>query len=298
MPGVARRVYRRRPSAAGVGGLPCGWGITGKDGLPMKEPPHPALAQGKVRHVGDPVAFIVAETREQAQERRRAVAVDYRRAAGGRRRARRDQARRAAALRRRSRQSLLRLGARRQGGDRGSLPQSRACRAHQPRQQPARRQRDGAARGDGRIRSGDRRLHAIYHEPVSACRAPADGRVRAQHSAAQVPRRSARCRRRLRRQAVSLCRRGDDHLGGAPRSGGRSNGSASAARASSPTRKAATMSPKPSWRWTRTASSWACASTPWPILAATFRPSGPISRPTSMGRCWPASTRRRRSIAK
>jgi hypothetical protein len=27
--------------------------IPGKDGLPMKEPPHPALAQGKVRHVID-----------------------------------------------------------------------------------------------------------------------------------------------------------------------------------------------------------------------------------------------------
>ena len=43
----------------------------------MKEPPHPALAQGKVRHVGDPVAFVVAETREQAQSAADALAVDY-----------------------------------------------------------------------------------------------------------------------------------------------------------------------------------------------------------------------------
>ena len=43
----------------------------------MKEPPHPALAQGKVRHVGDPVAFIVAETLEQAQNAAEAVVVDY-----------------------------------------------------------------------------------------------------------------------------------------------------------------------------------------------------------------------------
>jgi carbon-monoxide dehydrogenase large subunit len=37
----------------GVNGLPCGWLITGTDGKPMNEPPHPVLAQGKVRHVGD-----------------------------------------------------------------------------------------------------------------------------------------------------------------------------------------------------------------------------------------------------
>ena len=28
----------------------------------MKEPPHPVLAQGKVRYVGDQVALVVAET--------------------------------------------------------------------------------------------------------------------------------------------------------------------------------------------------------------------------------------------
>jgi carbon-monoxide dehydrogenase large subunit len=33
----------------------------------MKEPPHPVLAQGKVRYVGDHVAMVVAETLEQAR---------------------------------------------------------------------------------------------------------------------------------------------------------------------------------------------------------------------------------------
>ncbi|HVC61713.1 MAG TPA: xanthine dehydrogenase family protein molybdopterin-binding subunit, partial [Acetobacteraceae bacterium] len=64
-------------AADGVGGIPCGWGITGKDGLPMKEPAHPALAQGKVRHVGDPVAFVVAETPALAKQAAEAVVVDY-----------------------------------------------------------------------------------------------------------------------------------------------------------------------------------------------------------------------------
>ena len=45
-----------------VGGLPCGWLVNSKDGSPMVEPPHPVLAQGKVRHVGDPVAIVIAET--------------------------------------------------------------------------------------------------------------------------------------------------------------------------------------------------------------------------------------------
>ncbi len=53
----------------GVNGLPCGWLITGTDGKPMNEPPHPVLAQGKVRHVGDQVALVIAETRTRRRTR-------------------------------------------------------------------------------------------------------------------------------------------------------------------------------------------------------------------------------------
>src|SRR6185369_5515809 len=60
-----------------VGTLPCAWPVTGKGGAATKEPPHPALAQGKVRHVGDPVAFVIAETVEQARDGAEAVIVDY-----------------------------------------------------------------------------------------------------------------------------------------------------------------------------------------------------------------------------
>jgi carbon-monoxide dehydrogenase large subunit len=49
-----------------VGGLICGWMIHNKDGSPMKAGSHPALAQGKVRYVGDHVAVIIAETYTQA----------------------------------------------------------------------------------------------------------------------------------------------------------------------------------------------------------------------------------------
>ncbi len=44
---------------------------------PMRVPPRPALAHRRVRHVGDPVAFVVAETRTAARDGAEAVAVSY-----------------------------------------------------------------------------------------------------------------------------------------------------------------------------------------------------------------------------
>ena len=61
----------------GVNGLPCGWLITGTDGKPMNEPPHPVLAQGKVRYVGDGVALVIAETLDQAKDAAEQIVVDY-----------------------------------------------------------------------------------------------------------------------------------------------------------------------------------------------------------------------------
>jgi carbon-monoxide dehydrogenase large subunit len=43
----------------------------------MKEPPYPVIAQGKVRHVGERVAVVVAETLEQARDAAELVQVDY-----------------------------------------------------------------------------------------------------------------------------------------------------------------------------------------------------------------------------
>ena len=61
-----------------VGGVPTGWLIHSKDGSPMVEPKHPAMAVGKVRHVGEIVAIVVAETRDQAREAAALIDVDYR----------------------------------------------------------------------------------------------------------------------------------------------------------------------------------------------------------------------------
>ena len=74
MPGVLR-VFTGA-DFEGVGGLPCGWQVTDRHGEPMKEPGHPVLAQGKVRHVGDPIAAVVAETAAQARDAAEAIICD------------------------------------------------------------------------------------------------------------------------------------------------------------------------------------------------------------------------------
>ncbi len=51
-----------------VGGLPCGWQVTDKHGEPMQEPKHPIIAHGKIRHVGEIVAAVVAESLAQARD--------------------------------------------------------------------------------------------------------------------------------------------------------------------------------------------------------------------------------------
>ena len=76
-PGVVAAFAGKDLEAAGVGGLPCGWQVDFKNGDQMKEPPHPVLAADKVRHVGDPVAIVIAETREQARDAAELVSVDY-----------------------------------------------------------------------------------------------------------------------------------------------------------------------------------------------------------------------------
>lgn len=76
MPGVVG-IFSGKDIDGKMGGLPCGWLINNPDGTPMKEPPHPILAIGKVRYVGDHVAMIVAETVEQAKNAAEAIVVEY-----------------------------------------------------------------------------------------------------------------------------------------------------------------------------------------------------------------------------
>jgi carbon-monoxide dehydrogenase large subunit len=77
MPGVVDILTGEDLAADKIGGLICGWMIHSKDGTPMKAGPHPALAQGKVRYVGDHVAVVIAETVAQAKDAAEAIVVDY-----------------------------------------------------------------------------------------------------------------------------------------------------------------------------------------------------------------------------
>ena len=74
MPGVVR-IFTGADFEA-VGGIPCGWQVTDRHGNPMQEPRHPVLAHGKVRHVGDPIAAVVAETLAQARDAAEAIKLD------------------------------------------------------------------------------------------------------------------------------------------------------------------------------------------------------------------------------
>jgi len=47
------------------------------DGTPMFAPPHRGLSQERVRYVGDPIAFVIAETLAQAKDAADLVQVDY-----------------------------------------------------------------------------------------------------------------------------------------------------------------------------------------------------------------------------
>ena len=74
MPGVVQ-IFTGADFEA-VGGIPCGWLVTDKHGEPMQEPKHPVLAHGKVRHVGEPIAAVVADSLEQARDAAEAIEVD------------------------------------------------------------------------------------------------------------------------------------------------------------------------------------------------------------------------------
>ncbi len=77
LPGVLAVYTGTDLAADGIGGLPCAVPLKNRDGSAMAMPPHPVLADGAVRHVGDPVAFIVAENTKVARDAAEAVTVEY-----------------------------------------------------------------------------------------------------------------------------------------------------------------------------------------------------------------------------
>jgi carbon-monoxide dehydrogenase large subunit len=76
MPSVLAACTGADLQAAGYGTLKCVPPLHNRDGTPMQKPPRPALAIGKVRFIGDPVACVVAETAIAAQDAAEAVELD------------------------------------------------------------------------------------------------------------------------------------------------------------------------------------------------------------------------------
>jgi aerobic carbon-monoxide dehydrogenase large subunit len=76
-PGVLAVLTAADITAAGVGNVSRPIPMVGRGGAKLKVPYRPALADGRVVHVGQPVALVVAETLDLAQQAAEFVEVDY-----------------------------------------------------------------------------------------------------------------------------------------------------------------------------------------------------------------------------
>ena len=193
MPGVLG-VYTAA-DLKGYGPLKCVVPFNNRDGSPMKKPLREALAVGKVRYVGDPVAFVVAETVLAAKDAAEAVVVDIESLPSVTDGGSRSATRRTAALRRRAGQCGARLSLWRRRGGQSGLRQGGPCHQAATCQQPPRRRRHGAARGARRLRRPA--LHAL-------CRLA--GRVRHARQYRRGARRDAEGRARAHRPGRRLVR--------------------------------------------------------------------------------------------
>ena len=76
-PGVLAVYTAADTKAAGFGTIQCKAPVDQKDGSPMNQPPFPILPEERTLYVGQPVAFVVAETVDQAKDAAELIAVDY-----------------------------------------------------------------------------------------------------------------------------------------------------------------------------------------------------------------------------
>jgi carbon-monoxide dehydrogenase large subunit len=77
MPGVLAVLTGEDLARDGIGPIPCASALTNRDQSPMAMPPRPALVRDRVRHVGDAVAMVVAETADAARDAAEQIAVEY-----------------------------------------------------------------------------------------------------------------------------------------------------------------------------------------------------------------------------
>jgi carbon-monoxide dehydrogenase large subunit len=77
MPGVIAVITGADLAAAGLKPIPAAAPFKWRDGSEQRPAPRPSLAHEVVRHVGEPVALVVAESAVQAQDATEAVVVEY-----------------------------------------------------------------------------------------------------------------------------------------------------------------------------------------------------------------------------
>jgi carbon-monoxide dehydrogenase large subunit len=77
LPGVHAVLTGKEWMDEGLGPIPCTVPLKNRDGSPRAETPRYGLAVDRVRHVGDPVAFIVADSVMAARDAAEAIFVDY-----------------------------------------------------------------------------------------------------------------------------------------------------------------------------------------------------------------------------
>ena len=121
MPGV--RLVLTGAETAEFGLLPCPVGLPDAK---FDVPPYPILARDEVRHVGDAIAFVVADTLERAKDAAEAIAIAWEPLPHVDRRRRSAQAGRAARLAAGKRGNpVFEVAARRQGGNRACFRRAR-----------------------------------------------------------------------------------------------------------------------------------------------------------------------------
>ena len=199
--------------ADGITAMPCAAPVQNRDGSDMANPPHLALADGAVRHVGDPVAFIVAETPKAGRDAAELISVDYTiepavmdvvPATGpGAPLVWPDVANNV----------VFDWGIGGQGGHRCAVRLGRARDAADRREQPRHRRIDGGACLDRRLRHRLRSLDAVCQHAGRLAHQDPD-RIGLQHRPGEFPRHHARCRWRLRDEGVPLRRACADLLRG------------------------------------------------------------------------------------
>src|SRR5438132_5465264 len=76
-PGVLAAFTGEDLARNGIGTIPCLSAVTNRDGSPSAMPQYPAIVRDRVRHVGDTVAMVVAESIAAARDAAELITVDY-----------------------------------------------------------------------------------------------------------------------------------------------------------------------------------------------------------------------------